>query len=218
MKKIMFNEHFGLETATLNGSKTRTSRILKLPKSFKGTFVCGFHKYTNKQGEWFTSLYDEDGRDIDESSIPYRYSEGEIVAIAQRYKDIFSMGWKSELTGNEAGWHNKMFVKAEYMPHQIQITNIKLEHLQDISDEDCLKEGIYVTEGTSNFAENFKKYCLHIPTKNGYYELVKKSYKGIADIFSSPRQAYSYLIDKVSGRGTWNKNPWVVVYYYKLIK
>ena len=27
MKKIMFNEHYGLETATLNGSKTRTSRI-----------------------------------------------------------------------------------------------------------------------------------------------------------------------------------------------
>ena len=28
MKKIMFNEHYGLETATLNGSKTRTSRII----------------------------------------------------------------------------------------------------------------------------------------------------------------------------------------------
>lgn len=54
----MFNEHYGLETATLNGSKIRTSRILKLPKYFKGTNVCGFHKYTNNQGEWFTSLYD----------------------------------------------------------------------------------------------------------------------------------------------------------------
>lgn len=195
MKKIMFNEHFGLETATLNGSKTRTSRILKLPKSFKGTFVCGFYKYTNKQGEWFTSLYDEDGRDIDESYIPYRYSEGEIVAIAQRYKDIFSMGWKSELTGNEAGWHNKMFVKAEYMPHQIQITDIKLERLQDISDEDCIKEGITET-----------------PFDYGYY------IKNIRLSYSEPREAFASLIEKVSTKGTWIKNPWVVVYYYKLVK
>ena len=199
MKKIMFNEHYGLETATLNGSKIRTSRILKLPKYFKGTNVCGFHKYTNNQGEWFTSLYDEDERDIDGSYAPLRYSEGEIVAVAQRYKGIFSMGWKSELTGNEAGWHNKMFVKAEFMPHQIQITNIKLERLQDISDEDCLKEGIR-TGKCGNEGNMMTAY---------YYD---------KEPYITPRKAYASLIDKVSGKGTWDANLWAVVYYYKLIK
>lgn len=41
-----------------------------------------------------------------------------------------------------ASWSNKMFVKAELMPHQIRITGIKCERLYDISEADCLREGI----------------------------------------------------------------------------
>ena len=201
----MFNEHYGLETATLNGSKTRTSRILKLPKSFKGTNVCGFHKYTSNQGEWFTSLYDEDERDIDGSYAPFRYSEGEIVAIAQKYKDVRNnigdiINGKS--IKSNAGWNNKMFVKAEFMPHQIQITNIKLERLQDISDEDCLKEGICLLKDDKSI--NWK-----------YYGVDKRSLNILG---LTPKEAFYSLIEKVCGKGTWRKNPWTVVYYYKLIK
>ena len=36
--------------------------------------------------------------------------------------------------------------------------------------------------------------------------------------FATPREAYAELIDKVSGKGTWNKNPYVWVYEFKLIK
>ena len=201
----MFNEHYGLETATLNGSKIRTSRILKLPKYFKGTNVCGFHKYTNNQGEWFTSLYDEDERDIDGSYAPFRYSEGEIVAIAQKYKDVRNnigdiINGKS--IKSNAGWNNKMFVKAEFMPHQIQITNIKLERLQDISDEDCLKEGICLLKDDKSI--NWK-----------YYGVDKRSLNILG---YTPKEAFYSLIDKVSGKGTWDKESWAVVYYYKLIK
>lgn len=201
----MFNEHYGLETATLNGSKTRTSRILKLPKSFKGTNVCGFHKYTNKQGEWFTSLYDEDERDIDDSYVPFIYSEGEIVAIAQKYKDVRNnigdiINGKS--IKSNAGWNNKMFVKAEFMPHQIQITDIKLERLQDISDDDCLKEGICLLKDDKSI--NWK-----------YYGVDKRSLNILG---YTPKEAFYSLIEKVCGKGTWRKNPWTVVYYYKLIK
>ena len=57
-----------------------------------------------------------------------------------------------------------------------------------------------------------------IKDNGGYYELERKSDKSIGDIFRSPRQAYAYLIDKVNGKGTWDNNPWVVVYYFKLIK
>ncbi len=204
----MFNEHYGLETATLNGSKVRTSRILKLPKYFKGTNVCGFHKYTNNQGEWFTSLYDEDERDIDGSYAPFRYSEGEIVAIAQKYKDVRNnigdiINGKS--IKSNAGWNNKMFVKAEFMPHQIQITNIKLERLQDISDEDCIKEGII----KGDFTDTWDEY---------YYDIYGDCRDQCHKTFKTPKEAFADLIDKVSGKGTWRKNPWVVVYYYQLIK
>ena len=31
-------------------------------------------------------------------------------------------------------------------------------------------------------------------------------------------EAFAALIDKVSGRGTWKSNPWVVVYEFELVK
>jgi hypothetical protein len=32
-----------------------------------------------------------------------------------------------------------------------------------------------------------------------------------------PKEAFSFLIDKVSGNGTWESNPWVFVYTFELI-
>ena len=37
-------------------------------------------------------------------------------------------------------------------------------------------------------------------------------------IFQTPREAFASLIDKVSGRGTWERNPWVVAYEFELVK
>lgn len=113
-----------------------------------------------------------------------------------------------------AAWRNKMFVKAELMPYQIKITNVRIQRLQDISDEDCLAEGVV-------------KIVHSIPTKapqyiTGYYPSM--SLKEAADklgwgcAYSTPQYAYADLIDKVSGEGTWKSNPWVWVYEFELMK
>lgn len=38
------------------------------------------------------------------------------------------------------------------------------------------------------------------------------------DTFFTPRKAFAALIDKVSGKETWNSNPWVFVYEFELVK
>ena len=94
-----------------------------------------------------------------------------------------------------------MFVKADLMPHHIEITGIKVERLQDISDEDCLKEGI-IHAYTDN--DGIKIY--HTPhTKRGYLS---------TDV---AQQAFAFLIDKVSGKGTWESNPFVFAYEFVLV-
>lgn len=35
-----------------------------------------------------------------------------------------------------------MFVRADLMPHHIKITDVKVERLQDISDDDIMREGV----------------------------------------------------------------------------
>ena len=156
-----------------------------------------------------------DEREFDMGEILPKYKVGEVVAIAQRYKDVvgkrdeaqetlglYKIG-KRYLTMEEmgAGWNNKLFVRADFMPHHIRITNIKIERLQDISDKDCLKEGIY------------KGQCGSADTHfmDAYY------YKGDIQPYCTPREAFAALIDKVSGKGTWESNPYVFVYEFELI-
>lgn len=211
MKKIMFNDKYSLTQAVLDGRKTMTRRIIKCPRTFKGEWVAGFNihrRHSDKKIVGYPCMYDADERKFDSGEIIPRYKVGEVLSIAQSYLDLSLAEvsqWKSN--GNKttinslAGWTNKLFVKAELMPHHIRITNIKIERLQDISDEDCLKEGIY------------KGQCGSEDTHfmDAYY------YKGDILPYCTPREAFAALIDKVSGKGTWESNPYVFVYEFELI-
>lgn len=192
MKKIMFSDKYCLTEAVLDGTKTMTRRVLKEDIPI---------------GNWEETV----------KHLPYKV--GDIVAIAQPYKDIIEcMAEYSDIIINadgsinrefKAGWTNKMFVRGNLMPHHIRITDIKLERLQDISEEDCLKEGIIFIESFSIIGED--AYFFAVKRKVG------RMYDNILKFFSSPQRAYADLIDKISGKGTWESNPWVVTYEFKLI-
>ena len=132
------------------------------------------------------------------------YKVGEIVAIAQRYKELYPNA-DFEMVGNgfmteSAGWNNKMFVRANLMPHHIKITDVKVERLQDISDEDIMREGVWQYYDNEDMFY-VSKYIGYTPTV----------------AFTSAREAFWYLIDKISGNGTWESNPWVVAYSFELV-
>ena len=179
MKKIMFNDRYGLTQAVLEGRKTMTRRICKpQPEiiTIEGHGYYSVHKKTH-------------------------FHIGEVVAVAQNYGEI---GLAAHIY--EPGWDNKMFVKADLMPHQIRITNVRVERLQDISDEDCLREGII--EQAIGVYRQWYVDGLQRPRHND----------GVLASFLSPRAAFAALIDKVSGKGTWGSNLYVFVYEFELVK
>lgn len=229
----MFNDKYHLTQAVLNGTKTMTRRIIKCPRTFRGEWVAGFNIHrspSDKKIVGFPCMYDADEREFDMGEILPKYELGEVVAIAQSYQDINNyyyaalrrktsihgqiideldlvdihdiIKWKSlrDDLMNTPGWTNKMFVKADLMPHHIKITGVKVERLQDISDEDCLKEGIYEDSGDDKFPPSI------------FYDFEGNKDDG----FDTPREAFAALIDKVSGEGTWERNPFVWVYEFEL--
>ena len=201
MKKIMFKDKYCLTQAVLDGRKTMTRRLV--PQKV----------ITNSKV--YTQL-GQRGGNINDARIEYivhqsPYKIGEVVAIAQSYrkieKEIEKEGYPLDLKREKricAGYTNKMFVRAEDMPHHIKITNIRVEHLQDISDEDCLREGVRLWEDVD------PEYKLNPLGK--LYEIA-----GRWDGYKSPREAFAALIDKVSGKGTWESNPLVWVYKFELV-
>ena len=209
----MFNDRYGLTEAVLSGRKTQTRRIITCPKEFKGEWVAGFYVYKRQSDsaiiQW-PCMYDADERTFEGGEILPKYKIGEVVAIAQSYKDV---GFDLEAPLMEAngvggyvktkfspGWTNKMFVRADLMPHRIRITNVRVERLQDISDEDCIKEGIEWDHKAQRFYVR--------------YDSKKHSRMWFAN---SPRETYSALIDSISGKGTWERNPYVFVYDFELV-
>lgn len=168
MKKIMFNDRYGLTQAVLEGRKTQTRRFL--------------------------------------TTAPDRYKLGEIVAISQVYAELVSKGLLlddgKQTLRNSKGWSNKMFVKADLMPHRIRITRIKHERLQHITEADCMAEGIF------RVADLWKPEGTQI-----YYE-----YFGSTKPYYSPYKAFAELIDRTCGKGTWEANPIVCAYSFELAK
>lgn len=209
MKKIMFNDKFGLTKAVLEGRKTMTRRIIppiEIDWNRRGKVTLPISCFRNGYLFMDTNSIVNDLREyIAPRKYQPKYDQGDVVAVAQPYKDVFTNGLVNPFVA-KAGWTNKMFVRSEYMPRQIRITAVRVERLQDISDEDCMREGIRkVSPLRSLICLNASTYQIDGPgCENTHY--------------TAPRGAFAALIDKVSGKGTWQSNPWVFVYEFELVK
>ena len=198
MKGICFKPE--MFHATIEGRKTQTRRILNpQPDGFRGFVgndmfvpqtVIGMSvkeiKPRYKVGEtlylkepYMFAPNVEFGIDTNGNGIRYKYSES-----AQYIEE-----WETE-------FENKLFMPAKYARYFIEITDVRWERLQDISEEDCLKEGI---------SEKLSKVL-------GWLQY------GISgkERYGTPQEAYAALIDKINGKGIWQSNPCVWIYDYKL--
>ena len=141
------------------------------------------------------------------------YEVNEVVAVAQSYEDVCKTHCKwltLECAADEKqigclqcepGWNNKMFTASYYLPHHIRITDIRVQHLQDITDEECLAEGIFSEEVLDAQLENCVAYTFGSGLKH----------------WDTPKEAYAKLIDAISGNGTWESNPLVYAYTFELV-
>lgn len=215
----MFNDKFGLTNAVIERRKTNTRRLCKDKATNKLILASEVYSWRYYPEENIVEFVMTD--DSVKVSVP-PYKVGEVVAVAQSYKDagidphflmfqpikgstyFAEMEIEAMFTG---GWNNKMFVRAELMPHQIRITDIKVERLQDISEEDCLKEGIqeyfpYIDRDPNDKVRTFRYF------KDGK----------IRHCISPASKCFAHLIDDISGKGTWDSNPYVFAYTFELIK
>ena len=164
-----------------------------------------------------------------------KYDVGEKVALAEAYgfiwrelnaipdKQIAYMRRLRSVLNVEhpsiiPAWENKLFVRPELMRYQIEITGKRTEHLQDISDEDILREGVFHGMCSSRNIETGETgdyTWLDIKRKklpNGHYHVNIKH-----NVHSNIRECFIEMINHICGKGTWEQNPEVYVYTFKLI-
>lgn len=213
MKRISFKDSGGLNLtqAVLSGLKTMTRRAVPYRiETDAMKYAEGKSIYTRAKFEYVCQ------------NSPYKI--GDVVAVQQSYKDLdeevdlykfLHMDNIHERFSEECkmhkGWTNKMFVKAELMHNHIRITSVCVERLQLIPYEDCLREGVYRDVDGGKVIG----YPFGVPFYYTFTGAISKDGKNLH--WATPREAFTALIDKVSGRGTWESNPLVWVYSFELV-
>ena len=89
----------------------------------------------------------------------------------------------------------------------LEIVSVRVERLQDISEEDAIAEGVY--------CGNVIVYSYY---ENGHHEVWEDRYffdGGPDEGFESAVNAYAALWDSINGEGSWEKNPWVWVIEFR---
>lgn len=209
MQKINFNDRYGLTDAVLLGRKTVTRRLeftADEQMQVRSLLASGCSITCNGSA---VQVGCEGQPPVFEKRLHYQV--GEVLAVAECYRRIaegvddlsrymwrlsLDLGLSVEDLPFFAGWRNKLFVRASLMPHRVQVQSAWVECLQDIADGDLLREGL---------EWQHKCGCYGVQVDGRFSPLGREA-----------RTAYSVLIDKISGSGTWQANPVVVCYRFRV--
>ncbi|MCW3466534.1 hypothetical protein [Chitinophaga nivalis] len=209
---ILFNTE--MVQAILAGRKTQTRRILKAdiepPK-------CVFSEHdaiphVNEHGQllfrWHTSL---NGKELKEGGI-YKWScpyggLGDILYVRETWQTTYDETrgmWKHIFKSDSGYWYDDdgplKWKRAIHMPKSaariwLQVTGIRVERVQDISEEDAMAEGIdpnYIADLTCNGE-------LHDGPSHAYWASFFDTWQAI------------------NGIDSWENNPWVWVVSFQVL-
>jgi len=223
-KPILYNT--AMVKAVLSGRKTQTRRVIK-PQPYKhkygsiGMFVWRWlykKKYEfQDQQNWINACpYGQVG---DRLWVRERFCIGEIVAgdslpeeedpiyIEQLADSKCAIPYEYAIS-NDIGienvkWKPSIFMRREYSRTNLEITNIRVERVQDITPEDALAEGI-------NMESEHALMCI---------DIADSSYNNSLPNNSPEKAVFIKLWDSINqkrGYG-WDVNPWVWVVEFKVL-
>ena len=82
------------------------------------------------------------------------------------------------------------------------VTDVRVQRLQDISEEDAIAEGVGCVEIGSGYRARYTVLA------NSWADVVEQNVVSWTDA----RDAYAALWDEINGPGSWDANPWVAAY------
>lgn len=216
IKPILYSTE--MVQANIAGRKTNTRRIID-EKHY------GFLEYAFKNKK---DLADWISRTA-------KYQMGDVLWVRETFIDVDQ---EAEKYFNGVRFHykaDKTFVgcwswrPSIHMPKAaarifLKILNVRVERLQDISEEDCIAEGIEMSKKGDVYQDiengnlidktHDEDYFYFYPSKGDFRD---DSYMPKSIFPNAPKTSFYSLWEKINGEGSWNKNPFVWVYEYEII-
>jgi len=204
IKPILFSTP--MVQAILAGRKTQTRRIVK-SRHESGLFQIG--RTMDGVIIEITSLdWDERPKNDNTNDIKPRYRIGDIMWVRETWTPLVNGGPEGfNLYGFKADndetlnvkWKPSIFMPKEAARIYLQVTNVKIERIQDISFNDIKEEGIHVDK--SKFPAKIKEN--------------EQQYESVLEVLTL--ELWMKLWSDINGKDSWKLNPYVWVYEFKRI-
>lgn len=157
IKPILFNTE--MVRAILDGRKSCTRRVIKPQPDEKHTYPLGFVNDSTEKKEigCFGFAANEYGGSIQYVKPPYRYAPGDILYVRESYSELsFGYVYKADgenidHLGNVIKWHPSIHMPKEAARIWLKVMNVRVERLQEITDEQAKREGIQYDECPTGF-------------------------------------------------------------------
>lgn len=215
-KPILFSTE--MVQAILAGRKTQTRRVCKISPEAN---IMGFYV---KRRLWDSSI-EENPNPIGHiakfnwGEVKSKYTEGDIIWVRETFQKLESVKHKeidflykadveyhNYFNSDLVVWSPSIFMPKEAARIFLKVTNVRVERLQDISEEDAIAEGIAVSSKVGS---------------DGHYY-----YKDYNDTTDWPEVGWMHastsfqtLWDSINEKKhPWNSNPWVWVYEFERIE
>lgn len=216
-KPILFSTE--MVQVNLAGRKTNTRRVID-EKHF------GFLEYAFKNKK---NLADWISRTA-------KYQIGDVLWVRETFIDVNQQAEKHfsgvrfhyKADGEFVGcwpWKPSIHMPKEAARIFLKILNVRVERLQDISEEDCVAEGIKMIKKGDVYQDiEDGKLIDKIHDEDCFYFYPSKgdfrddSYMPKSIFPNAPKTSFYSLWEKINGEGSWNKNPFVWVYEYQIIE
>lgn len=220
-RPIIFSE--SLIPPILSGDKTQTRRIVKnIPAAppGQGQYRCIeggtwglFRSWDNLLIEEFKCPYGKvDDQLWGREAFAYYNHKDEYIKLQgvvgsndPDYEVIYRANIHEEIS-TDVGikWRPSIHMPRWASRIQLEITDIRVERLSDISEEDAKAEGVKYDFLNSG------------PPKHGRFNC-EGEYKPAFGEFDPYRFEFSLLWEAINGKGSWAENPWVWVIIFKRI-
>ena len=169
----MFNDRYGLTDAVIDYIKNNTRRIEGGEQFQRAATSAEDFTYEEATGCIVMCC-----QGIEIFRHKCRYKVGEVVAVAQSYYHAFSPRCDIPVYGADRtpGWRNKLFVRADLMPHQIRITGIKCEQWFIAEEAKAwVNQGLYAPIGS--FEKCLLEHRVGIPARKATVEEIIEHFK-----------------------------------------
>lgn len=124
------------------------------------------------------------------------------------FTDLQAIGnfwYKADDTGySPARWKPSIFMPKEAARIFLRITDVRVERLQDISEEDAKAEGVKLAGVEWN--------------PNGYFDYMLPKSRLNQRILTTAKRSYQSLWESINGAGSWEANPWVWVISFERVE